>query len=307
MACKQAFDAAQSYDVVTRAKKGDMSSQRTAFRHFNNFIKKLLIQFALDTIHEKNGPTRVKVLDLACGRGGDLGKWMFSESPAINVPCRKSGQVDPTYVGYYSGFDVSPECVAESQRRYAQLEKKGDADFAVADCFGETFVLSDVRQVKHYGCFDVVSIQFAFHYACYNEDIIDRLLRAVSDALKEGGVFIVTTVDLDELARRLGDATTYHGALFQIDLESPAPVQACSKYIFKLEGFVDCPEYAVPAEHVVQRCAEHGLREIPAYSKKFSAFLPEYTKNSRINKGNVLSADEIDLVTLYRTFCFVKL
>jgi len=64
---------------------------------------------------------KMHVLDLACGKGGDLNKWR-------NSSC----------IEYLVAVDISPGSISNAQSRYADMKKRNrylfDAKFIVADC-----------------------------------------------------------------------------------------------------------------------------------------------------------------------------
>ena len=133
-------------------------------RYHNRVKLKLLQRFAT------HAPSLV---DLCCGRGGDLNKWH---------ECN---------VRYVLGIDISPREVIEAKKRFEDLRKSRgtqmDAQFKHVDCLG-TAVLPWDRQ------FDVATCMFAMHYFLVSEKSFRMLLRNASNALKEGGYFITTFV-----------------------------------------------------------------------------------------------------------------
>ncbi|AYU83354.1 mRNA capping methyltransferase [Leishmania donovani] len=313
--------AAAAYDDVTRKRKDDWSSQQVAFRHFNNFVKKALIQFSLDCVlaNAAASPSEgAVVLDLASGRGGDIGKWFFMQSPSQSNPRALSAAL---HTSVYDCYDVSLECINEAERRckemIAAMERPPQccASFTVADCFTESFLRGTLPCSPHFGRYSVVSIQFAFHYACKSLDLIRDVFSAVSDALAPGGVVLITTVDIEMLSKRAAEGTLGN-ELYSISFPNPPEYAAAcngnallvtgTEYHFRLDGFVDCPEYVVPHDAVVQIASEARLRLCEGMSKPFSEFVPDYSANWKANKGNKLSPAELELVTLYRALCFVK-
>lgn len=309
--------AAVSYNNVARKRDGDMSSKDVPYRHFNNHVKKTLIQASLDAV-KKESPslTGVNVLDIASGRGGDIGKWLYMQSPKL---CKETSHLPRASVlkaTHYEGFDVSAESVAEAQHRYDTFGSgiECTASFSVADCFSFSF-LDTLRQHPRFGKFNMVSIQFALHYACGDEALLGDLLATVAESLAVGGVFLVTTVNPAELARRVASGDLSN-SLYKIVLASDTPewrevdgqqlLATGTQYHFQLDGFVDCPEYVVPLDYIADCCSKHGLESHPQLSMPFCAFLPEYEASWHNNKGNVLSAEERALVTLYHALFYVK-
>lgn len=317
-------EAAVSYDDVTRQRKDDRSSQQVAFRHFNNFVKKSLIQFALDRLATSGaaGDAGAAVLDIASGRGGDVGKWVYSQSRAKMAGAPSTaGVAAAVKTSHYDCFDVSPECVREAERRFTELVASSDkpvhcsASFAVADCFADSFLKQTLPSSPLFGRYHVVTIQFAFHYACQSPALIRDVLTAISNALVPGGVVLITTVDAEVLSQRAAEGRLSN-ELYTITFPEPPQFDAtengarrlapCSKYHFHLDGFVDCAEYVVSAELVTSIAKEVQLSVCEAMTKTFAQFVSEYASNWKLNKGNKLTPSEYELVTLYRSICFEK-
>ena len=145
-------------------------------RCLNNWVKSVLINAY---VREKD-----RVLDFACGKGGDLTKY------------RKAR------VGTYTGVDIALESVRrDAVGRYNGGNYPFPAKFIAGDAF--TADLTTHLPVKSY---DVISSQFAIHYSWSTETRARRALRNVSQMLRPGGHFIGTTVDSNVLVRKLRDA-----------------------------------------------------------------------------------------------------
>ncbi|EPY42349.1 mRNA (guanine-N7-)-methyltransferase [Angomonas deanei] len=215
---------------------------------------------------------------------------------------------------HYDGFDISPESVQEARRRFESFPNKTcTATFTVADCFAEEFLVGTLPSQPNFGRYSVVSIQFAIHYACKTTKQIDDLLLAVRNSLVSGGILIATTVDPHELSRRVR-SDSLNSSLFQISLDQPPEwstedgtlLKTGTSYHFRLQGFVDCTEYVVPLSYITQQIGSLGFREYTPMSASFNHFLEQYKKDRKKNKGLVLTSEEEELSTLYRTMCFVK-
>lgn len=318
-------EAAVSYDDVTRQRRDDRSSQQVAFRHFNNYVKKSLIQFALDRLatNDVAGESGAAVLDIASGRGGDVGKWVYSQSRVQRPgpPSTSSAAMKVVRMSTYDCYDVSPECIHEAERRFAELVRTSDkplacsASFAVADCFADEFLTRTLPSSPLFGHYHVVTIQFAFHYACKSPALMREVLTAVSNALAPGGIVLITTVDAAVLSQRAAEGklsnklysiTFPEAPQFVAMADGTSQIAPCSRYHFNLDGFVDCAEYVVPTELVTHIAQEVHLTVSKAMTKSFSQFVHEYASNWRLNKGNKLSPSEYELVTLYCSLCFEK-
>ncbi|KAH9581932.1 mRNA (guanine-N(7))-methyltransferase domain [Trypanosoma melophagium] len=310
----QSSRTATSYDEIARKRAGDLSSKETPFRFFNNYVKKTLIQFALDHIKRETSSRDAIVLDLASGRGGDMGKWLHSQSPELNFATAKLPRERLVKTAFLECHDISPECVAESQKRYDKLASGVECKcvFAVSDCFSEEFLCHQLPSSDHYGKFNVVSIQFAFHYACDSLERIDMLMAAIAGALCPGGVFIATTVDDEILAERVRENKMEYKGLFALQFDTEPQwdgtlLSVGTKYRFALDGFVDCDEYVVPLSYVRQRAKHYDMEEVVEFSKPFQSFYADYKSDSSKNKGLYLVRGEMELATLYRSLCFQKI
>lgn len=157
-------------------KRSRIQSPIFHLRSFNNWLKLVLLD-----LHTQPG---CAALDLCCGKGGDLQKW-------INVGCTR-----------YVGCDIASESVTQAASRF------NEALFRKCTFRPELYVanLFAVRLSKHLRAddmFDIVSAQFSIHYAFESERNVRVLLQNVSDRLKPGGFFVGTTVDANVLIRKM--------------------------------------------------------------------------------------------------------
>lgn len=139
------------------------SSPIIHLKAFNNWIKSMLIQ-------EFTRP-RDRVLEIACGKGGDLLKW------------------DKAGIDSLLGLDIAAVSIEHAMERY-RSHRNGysfRAEFKALDCF--TPELDRVIGEKK---FDVCSIQFAFHYAFETEAKVRQAVKTISSSLARNGIFFGT-------------------------------------------------------------------------------------------------------------------
>ncbi|GKB05712.1 mRNA cap guanine-N7 methyltransferase 1, partial [Tanacetum coccineum] len=150
-------------------------------KKLNNWIKSVLIQ-----LYAKRGDS---VLDLACGKGGDLIKW------------------DKAHIGYYVGIDIAEGSIEDCRTRY-----NGDADhhqrrkkftFPARLMSGDCFEVRLDRALADDAPFDLCSCQFAMHYSWSTEARARRALANVSSLLRPGGIFIGTMPDANVIVKKL--------------------------------------------------------------------------------------------------------
>tara|TARA_B100001989_G_C24544171_1_gene469598 strand:+ start:111 stop:818 length:708 start_codon:yes stop_codon:yes gene_type:complete len=144
------------YDKTASFKKRSLTDGTLDERNAHNFIKSVIIK---DYVKKDS-----VVLDLGCGKGGDVLKFKFS-----NIKC-------------YTGVDVSQKSLIVCEQR---LQKMG---------FHYKLFNSDMWEERGFGneCYDVVSSQFSLHYSFDCEETANKTLENVYNSLKKGGYFIGT-------------------------------------------------------------------------------------------------------------------
>ncbi|THC98868.1 hypothetical protein EYZ11_001646 [Aspergillus tanneri] len=209
-------------------------SKIKGLRSFNNWIKSTLIQkfspdeeflsrvneskdWAEGTAPPPMEEKRLLVVDLGCGKGGDLGKW----------------QLAPQTVDLYVGLDPAEVSTVQARERYNGMRSgRGSrgrrtnpifhAEFFVKDCFGEW--LGDLDIIQQVGIdpnvgpggsvmssrwggggFDVVASMFTIHYAFESEDKARQMLRNVAGCLRKGGRFLGVCPNSDVISARVSE------------------------------------------------------------------------------------------------------
>ena len=210
-------------------------SRIKGLRSFNNWVKSTLIQkFSPNEdftpgAQERGGmvfaegppPKGLLVLDMGCGKGGDLGKWQQAPQP----------------VELYVGLDPANVSIDQAKDRYRQMASRGgggrggrggrggynnnrpqprlfQGEFYVQDCFGES--IGQIPLIKEVGFdgsggpsrfgggnFDVVTMMFCMHYAFESEAKARQMLKNVAGSLKKGGRLIGCIPSSDVLSEKV--------------------------------------------------------------------------------------------------------
>lgn len=148
-------------------------------RKFHSNAKKSLYEEMYTRIPYRIPTCKARLLDLSCGRCGDLHKWYA--------------------VGYKHvvGIDVHERSLSEAQSRIQSKKKKTLNEFNVdlvhEDLLDADFVSSFAE--TNFEKFDTVSMNFALHYFFKDLDCVDHLMAMISKVLRPGGFFF--GIDLD--------------------------------------------------------------------------------------------------------------
>ncbi|KAL3921995.1 MAG: hypothetical protein SGILL_002446 [Bacillariaceae sp.] len=214
---KGAAEADAFYSGLTRSLDTRADSYLYHMRSFNGWVKATQIA-ELDPVITVDGKIqpkqKLRVLDLACGKGGDLTKWTL----------HKRG------MRHYVGIDVARGSLKDAAERARGMRQKKRLEQAVFSCadLGEdvpgrkktpnskrlqkllTWKLEDeglfesgepeFKNERGGGIaetdkFDVVSIQFAIHYMMQTRQRARRFFHTVSQLLEVGGLLAFTTID----------------------------------------------------------------------------------------------------------------
>lgn len=258
---------ASHYNQLQEVGLAARSQSRIFFmRNFNNWLKSVLIGEILEQVRGAE-PGPVSVLDLGCGKGGDLLKWR--RGAISHLVCADIAEVSVEQCR--SRYD-------DMRRRSHFREKSFTAQFITADCSKE--LLSEKLESSE--LFDICSCQFVFHYSFESEAKADMMLRNACERLKPGGFFIGTTPDAFELVKRLeaSDSLSFGNQIFRVAFQSKGcyPLFGC-QYHFSLEDVVNVPEFLVYfplLEHMAKR---HNMRLV--LKQRFSQFFEEKVKKEQ--------------------------
>eukprot|EP00986_Skeletonema_menzelii_P004218 scaffold1433_cov132-Skeletonema_menzelii.AAC.7 len=224
--------ADEFYSRLTRNLDTRADSRLYHMRAFNGWVKATQIAELDPDIFsaDNNGKKRsrrapLRVLDLACGKGGDLGKWTLHQRGVENyvgVDVARGSLIDAairartmskrnisrlrkcTFTLADLGEDVPGRKRSENANKMQKLltwamqnetreEKEDDPKFVALEGGG----------IAETDKFDVVSIQFAIHYMMQTRKRALRFFHTVSSLLEIGGNLIATTIDARVVIQKL--------------------------------------------------------------------------------------------------------
>lgn len=206
---KQAIDATQRhYDSHANRHLTSQEAERArraggAFqlKKFHNDIKRALIN--------RFASGKVSLLDLACGRGGDIRKWSDAGLKKVK------------------GIDLSPQEIVEARKRFDELLQQQPglqlrAEFVASPELG----LSEWKEPQQY---DAVTCMFAIHYFFVSEAALRQLLQNVVSNLKDGGYFFGTVPDGKRVLSALNRRTHLDCPMLSLSAQTFCEDDACAK------------------------------------------------------------------------------
>ena len=219
---------AEFYETLSHS-----GERQSIWRKFNNFLKvSIMKEFVYDLMCDYMEDFKYSVLDVGCGAGGDLGKWN-------NLGARS-----------YIGFDASSAGIAELGRRSKSFPSLKVSSFNGNFCTQETW--DRIPPGKS----DVVSCQFAAHYAFAEKETVRIFFAGIYKALSQRGRAIIVTVDAeswrDSCRRNWGPAN--------ITVAKSSKIPFGDKYDFQLDSRVSAPEWWVHSDVFRLEAERVGLK-----------------------------------------------
>ena len=278
-------------------------------RKFHNQIKTDIIKLASETIG-----TNLKIIDLACGAGGDLHKFNNSN------------------INYLTGIDKFEDTIREARIRFTDLKKislndadffQGDLTLPLEDCAkgNDSTILNKVLS-KYIGSYDIANCQFAIHYFFKNNETLDTFLSNVHKALKMGGLFIGTTLNgniINEKFKKLkGEPITINSDndpninLYKIKkiytLEKSEIGLGCN-IVPKIAGLTDnIEEWLVNFDLLKNICKDYGFEIIKLNDLEYEMTFEQISKLPKYKEiVNKMSNAEKEYSYMHSIFMFKKI
>lgn len=265
-------------------------------RSFHNWIKTRLIQESVLYLKE-NSVDNLSLLDLAVGRGGDMGKWY--RNGIYNVV---GIDIDEPSIKGKNG------AIHRFKRLIRQTRKKLNYHFYIFDLSDpkNTPTIDKIIRGRKFG---IVSCQFAIHYFFREKQALETLLSTVSKNMVKGGVFIGTTMDGSIVEDYLSKNNPYQNSVFYLKSKHDSGSTYGRTYEVQLgergeeHYFAQKPsiEYMVDQQELINMCDKFGLHFVA--STPFSEWYKEYQKEPNINQ---ISSDEKEFSFINFSFFFIK-
>lgn len=249
-------------------------------RNFNNWIKSVLINEYLTKVKAslKLGEP-LRVLDMCCGKGGDLLKW------------EKGG------ITHLICTDIAEISIQQCEERYRSMRERSQRSkfgkLFTAEFFACDSTLRRLREEYEDPSIELnlVSCQFAFHYCFESLKQAECMIRNAAECLRTGGYFIGTIPDANDIMKRQREAEniSFGNDLYRItflcDTEQPPLFGA--KYNFELDGVVNCPEFLVYFQLLVKLARKFGLQLV--MKERFEDYFHQHKDSCRFYYLNHIS------------------
>lgn len=209
-------------------------------RLYNNFIKSVLFR---NYIYSND-----RVLDFGIGKGGDLKKYQKADILLLY------------------GLDIANRSLLDALDRARGFHLDFKLILKVKDCYTKPFNL--------YKQFEIISIQFSFHYSFEKEEYLDCTLGNISRHLVNGGHVLITLPQKEEILRRKA-RQCLSNKFFKIEFtDSENKSIYGNSYIYTLHGSInECIEYLVDVPELQRKAMNYELELVQNVS--FDTFFDE--------------------------------
>ena len=188
----------------------DFLPESNSLRKFHNYIKSRLISGICSSF-----TGRIRVMDMSCGRGGDIHKYLETGKVSFLFGIDISSNVNEACKRFYSenNRDCKPLFVRGDTskniktRKYCNVEDGDKKDREHCETMTNIIYRNKVALSKEYlnisksysglatKGFDVISSQFSMHYYFKTESTLRGFIQNLVENIKKGGYFIGTCYD----------------------------------------------------------------------------------------------------------------
>ncbi|KAK2946444.1 putative mRNA cap guanine-N7 methyltransferase [Blattamonas nauphoetae] len=268
------MNSTQHYNALSRGggKKTDRAISPIIHElSMNNWIKSVLFLNTLTT------PDSI-VVELGCGRGGDLTKYRHHHLTGI------------------IGIDNSSDSLEEFKRRYTD---------SFADSFRAKLIEGDFT-VHGFSSLipapvQFISSQFAMHYAFESSETVTRYFSTVSKLLRPAGTFVATIPNAIQIVNGVQSHPSrrcFGNRFFCISFDRPHFPRYGAKYRFRLDSAVNADEFLIHPTIIERQAKRHQLT-----IKEITPFPDYYQKNIEPRGGKTEHSEEcVSLLKVHRVY-----
>lgn len=248
----------------------DTDPQTYHLRKFHNNVKSRLIETCAKDSNN--------ILDIACGRGGDIFK--FNKYNIQNV----------------LGIDIEQVYINEAMKRFKKSEIHRQRAYEFKVYPKNPMDLCTNRTFEHISC------QFALHYFFENENLLDSLCSFINANLEEEGYFFGTVLNGDNVHDILKQSDiTNKCAMIKKNKSFEDKAKVGNAIDFYMHGTLYFGESSVSHEYLVYKSI------LVDKLSKFNIQLVSWKSFERYYKDSYELDDEYKHISfMYNTFIFKK-
>lgn len=281
-------------------------------RVFHNWVKRQLINDAKKYLRDNYNINEISLLDLAVGKGGDIGKWYDAGIYTVI-----GFDIDETSINGKNGaIDRYNEFVSKLKPG----KKIPNYKFYVMD-LSDPDSISKIQHIIPGQKFNIISCQFAIHYFFKNELSLNTLVSIINNHSYQNNtktIFISTTMNGEYLSEIFKKNIEIKNSLFRIIKSKEITMKNNSpygnKYTVSLgkesdigHYFVEKPseEYMVNLEELKKVCEKKNLIFIG--KTNFDRWYEMYLETKTLSDKYKLTNEEKEFSFLNYSFIFMSI
>ena len=203
--------------IYYKDRENDLLIDSLPLRRFHNYIKSRLISGVCSTFNKK-----IKIMDLSCGRGGDIHKYLETNNVSVLLGIDISTNIQEACKRFYTtkSNNCKPVFLRGDTSRNIKNNNYSSIDGGSKDDKDHTQIMTNILygndspipkkylpiRDKYLGIansgFDIISSQFSLHYYFESEDKLNNLILNIKENIKKGGYFIGTCYDGEKIFNR---------------------------------------------------------------------------------------------------------
>ena len=182
----------------------------------NKIMKNRILISSVTKLIRESGSSKISLLDLACGKGGDIPKWRDNNITTCVGIDYMSNNIDDIQDGACSRYSFYKTQAKKHNKSIPDMYfLVGDVGKSIKN--GESITKPEYMRLANslwkphaeintdfnVNKFNVVSVMFAMHYFFKSESILDSFIQNVADNIKSGGYFIGCCFDGRKIFEKL--------------------------------------------------------------------------------------------------------
>lgn len=283
--------------------KNRQTSSIINLRVFHNWVKSDLFQNVSNKLKNEYDVDKIRILELAVGKAGDLFKWKSIEAYEV------------------VGVDISSESVFGKNGAY-ERHRKLQNQKGIPRCWFYVMDLSmpesfkKLKEILQNKKFSIISCQFAVHYFFEKPEAFKNIVKIIDYFLEENGYFIGTTLNLEAVNKLISlEGNPVNKELYSIEkINTDSETETNTAYGNKIHvslgkkdedhyfGQNISVEYLTNSTEMTTQLKEIGLNKID--DKMFKKY---YTKFKKSNKFKKLSKEEQEYSFLNYSFSYQRM